>query len=72
MGISQTGNHVVLLSDSIFDNAMYVPGELPVIDQLRQHLPKGWQTTLAAVDGDTTLGLSNQTQRIPVRRVPLI
>jgi hypothetical protein len=57
MGINQAENHVVLLGDSIFDNATYVPGELPVIDQLRQNLPKGWQATLAAVDGDTTLGL---------------
>jgi hypothetical protein len=65
MGINQTGNHVVLLGDSIFDNATYVPSELPVIDQLFQHLPKGWQATLAAVDGDTTPGLFNQTQRLP-------
>ena len=28
-------NHVVLLGDSIFDNASYVPGKPPVIEQLR-------------------------------------
>jgi len=72
MGINQTGNHVVLLGDSIFDNATYVPGELPVIDQLRQHLPKGWQATLAAVDGDTTPGLFDQTQRLPPSATHLI
>jgi lysophospholipase L1-like esterase len=72
MGISQTGNHVVLLGDSIFDNATYVPGERPVIDQLRQHLPKGWQATLAAVDGDTTPGLFDQTQRLPPSATHLI
>jgi len=72
MGISQTGNHGVLLGDSIFDNATYVSGELPVIDQLRQHLPKGWQATLAAVDGDTTPGLFDQTQRLPPSATHLI
>jgi GDSL-like Lipase/Acylhydrolase family len=46
--------HVVLLGDSIFDNAAYVPGGPPVIDQLKAELPRGWQATLLAVDGDTT------------------
>jgi hypothetical protein len=72
MGINQAENHVVLLGDSIFDNATYVSGELPVIDQLRQNLPKGWQATLAAVDGDTTLGLPKQTQRLPKNASHLI
>ena len=44
-------SHVVLLGDSIFDNARYVPGRPAVIDQLRQWLPKGWRATLLAVDG---------------------
>jgi hypothetical protein len=33
--------HAVLLGDSIFDNAAYVQGDLPVINQLRQELPIG-------------------------------
>jgi len=46
--------HAVLLGDSIFDNAAYVPGGPPVIDQLKAGLPLGWKATLLAVDGDTT------------------
>ena len=46
--------HIVLLGDSIFDNAAYVPGGPPVIDQLTAALPAGWKATLLAVDGDTT------------------
>lgn len=46
--------HVVLLGDSILDNAAYVPGGPSVIDQLRAALPAGWKATLLAVDGDTT------------------
>ncbi len=72
MGINQAENHVVLLGDSIFDNATYVPGEPPVIDQLRQHLPQGWQATLVAVDGDVTLGLFDQTQRMPQNATHLV
>ena len=46
--------HVVLLGDSIFDNASYVPGQPPVIEQLRSQLPPSWAATLLAVDGDVT------------------
>ena len=34
--------HVILLGDSIFDNARYVPGGPSVIEQLRRALPDGW------------------------------
>jgi hypothetical protein len=72
MATKQAESHVVLLGDSIFDNATYVPGELPVIDQLRQHLPQSWQATLVAVDGDVTLGLFDQTQRLPQNATHLV
>lgn len=72
MGINQAENHVVLLGDSIFDNATYVPGESPVIDQLRQLLPPGWQAALVAVDGDVTLGLFGQTKRLPQNATHLV
>jgi hypothetical protein len=58
-------NHAVLLGDSIFDNAAYVPGKLPVIDQLREKLPAGWKATLLAIDGDVTAGVQNQIERLP-------
>jgi GDSL-like Lipase/Acylhydrolase family len=44
--------HVVLLGDSILDNASYVPGRRPaVIDQVRTRLPQVWSATLLARDG---------------------
>jgi hypothetical protein len=46
------GEHVVLLGDSILDNAAYVPGRRPaVIDQVRSRLPGGSLVTLLARDG---------------------
>jgi hypothetical protein len=58
-------NQVVLLGDSIFDNAAYVPDKLPVIDQLRNNLPDGWEATLLAVDGDVTVDVQRQIKRLP-------
>jgi hypothetical protein len=43
--------HLVLLGDSIFDNAAYTEGGPDVVTQLRGLLPEGWRATLAAVDG---------------------
>ena len=57
--------HVVLLGDSVFDNAAYVPGGPDVIRQVRERLPADWQATLRAVDGATTAGVTGQVQRLP-------
>jgi hypothetical protein len=57
--------HIILLGDSIFDNAAYVPGQPAVIDQLRHALPTSWQATLLAVDGHITADIATQAQRIP-------
>jgi len=58
--------HVVLLGDSIFDNARYVPDRPPVIDQLRQSLPRGWTASLLAVDGQITDDVANQLKELPL------
>ena len=58
-------SHVVLLGDSIFDNASYVRGSPDVVEQLRSQLPKGWQATLCAVDGATASGVPRQLGRVP-------
>ena len=68
--MSQT--HVVLLGDSIFDNAIYVPNELPVIEQLRQVLPAGSSATLCATDGAQTANVAAQIARIPADATHLI
>lgn len=58
-------NHAVLLGDSIFDNAAYVPGKPSVIEQLRKTLPGDWKATLIAVDGDVTADVQHQIERLP-------
>jgi hypothetical protein len=57
--------HVVLLGDSIFDNARYVPDRPPVIEQLRRGLPAGWEATLLAVDGNVTTDVARQLAGLP-------
>lgn len=65
-------SHIVLLGDSIFDNASYVPGEPAVIEQLRCRLPKNWQSTLLAVDGNVTSDVVEQTYRLPEETTHLV
>lgn len=57
--------HIVLLGDSIFDNAVYVLGKPPVIEQLRSVLPANWKATLLAVDGSVTREVHNQLTELP-------
>jgi lysophospholipase L1-like esterase len=64
-GHPEKTTHLILLGDSIFDNATYVPDGLPVIEHLRQTMPSGWQATLLAIDGDITSGVAGQTEAIP-------
>jgi len=57
--------HIILLGDSIFDNAVYVSGGPDVVRQVRDVIPEGWQATLLAVDGAVTSGVSSQLKRMP-------
>lgn len=57
--------HVVLLGDSVFDNATYV-GEAPdMVRQLRARLPEDWQATLLAVDGHVITDVPRQLAKLP-------
>jgi hypothetical protein len=58
-------NHIVLLGDSIFDNASYVKGGPDVIRQLCAKLPDGWNATLCAVDGNMVQDVHAQLMRLP-------
>jgi hypothetical protein len=58
-------SHIVLLGDSIFDNASYTRGGPDVIAQVRELLPQGWIASLLAVDGSTTLSVPVQLARLP-------
>jgi lysophospholipase L1-like esterase len=57
--------HVVLLGDSIFDNAAYVAGGPDVLAQLQPLLPDGWAATLCAVDGAVVADVARQLTRVP-------
>lgn len=57
--------HIVLLGDSVFDNAPYVAGGQEVIEKLRARLAPGWKATLLAQDGAVLAGVREQTTRLP-------
>jgi len=57
--------HVVLLGDSIFDNAAYVAGGPDVVEQLQGILPAPWRATLCAIDGAVVADVERQLPRIP-------
>ena len=57
--------HVVLLGDSIFDNASYVRSGPSLIEHLRRGLPGGWDATLLAVDGSVASDVASQLGRLP-------
>jgi lysophospholipase L1-like esterase len=57
--------HIVLLGDSVFDNAAYVGTGPDVVRQLRAVLPAGWQATLNAVDGATIAAVPAHLARLP-------
>jgi hypothetical protein len=63
--------HVVLLGDSIFDNARYVPDRPPVIEQVRNCLPRDWRATLLAVDGHQAEDVANQIAGLPAEATHL-
>ncbi|MBE7459614.1 MAG: SGNH/GDSL hydrolase family protein [Zoogloeaceae bacterium] len=60
-----TRHHVVLLGDSIFDNAAYVPNGPAVIDHLRQILLPEGRATLLARDGDVVGDIADQLLDLP-------
>ena len=65
MGNHAAVGHVVLLGDSVFDNAAYVAGAPDVVRQVRRRLPPGFKATLTAVDGSTTGDVRRQLRRVP-------
>ncbi len=57
--------NIVLLGDSIFDNARYVPGGPSVTEHLGRGLPAGWRATLLALDGSVASDVTKQLIRVP-------
>lgn len=58
-------NHIILLGDSIFDNAGYVDSGESVIEQLKAKTPVDCNATLLAVDGDITSDVYSQLDLMP-------
>jgi len=56
--------HIVLLGDSIFDNASYVSDGESIVELLSKKLPEA-KISLAAVDGDVTTGVFTQLGKCP-------
>ncbi len=63
--MTEPRHHVVLLGDSIFDNAAYTNGAPDVVTHLRRLLPPSWKASSCAIDGATTAGLAAQLARVP-------
>ena len=57
--------HIVLLGDSVFDNAAYVAAGEDVLAKLKARLPAGWRATLAARDGAVIGGVHGQLAALP-------
>ena len=57
--------HIVLLGDSIFDNATYVGENPDVITQLRIKVPENWNASLKAIDGNKVDDVYAQLEQIP-------
>jgi hypothetical protein len=63
--MAEARRSVVLLGDSILDNAAYTGGGPHVAAQVQAALPPGWRCVLAAVDGATTAGVPRQMRDVP-------
>jgi hypothetical protein len=58
-------SHVILAGDSIFDNAIYVPGEPCVTEQLRALVGGGSSVSMIAVDGHYASDVPQQFRSLP-------
>ncbi len=57
--------HIVLLGDSIFDNAAYVGKNPSAIAQLQMKLPENWNASLNAIDGNKVDDVYAQLEKLP-------
>ena len=64
--------HVILLGDSVFDNAAYVGNGPDVIGQLSAALPAGWRAELHAMDGARIADIEAQLGAVSNRATHLV
>ena len=72
VAVGESMPHLVLLGDSIFDNASYTAGGPAVIDQVRALAPPGWRASLLAIDGSVADDVARQAGRIPADATHLV
>ena len=60
-------DNIVLVGDSIFDNASYVPNELCVTEQFREVVRDGVDVRMLAVDGDYVTDVHAQIRDLPMQ-----
>jgi hypothetical protein len=65
-------NHIILLGDSILDNAAYTGGRPAVIDHLQEQLDTGWKASLLAIDGSVTTDVPSQLAKLPADATHLV
>lgn len=65
-------NRVVLLGDSVFDNAAYVGGKPDVVRQLRDALPPNSTADLRARDGAIIADIAGQLAQVPSNTTHLV
>jgi hypothetical protein len=58
-------SHIVLIGDSILDNAAYVAGGPDVVTQLRDELSPDCRATLCAIDGAVVSDVAAQLRCVP-------
>jgi len=58
--------HIILLGDSILDNAAYVSTDSDVINHLNKIVPDGWKATLKARDGSMINDIQYQLEELPL------
>ena len=61
---ARSGRHIVLLGDSVFDNAAYTGGGPSVSTQLARQL-SDWRVSMNALDGATTQDIPRQLAELP-------
>jgi lysophospholipase L1-like esterase len=72
MACETSAAHVVLLGDSIFDNAAYTGGGPDVLSQVCRLLPRPSRASLLAVDGARTEDVRRQLARLPADATHLV
>lgn len=64
--------HLILLGDSVFDNAAYTGGGPDVVSQVCRIVPQAWAVTLLAVDGATAADIAEQVAALPADATHLV